>query len=84
MGFAAVMGGGRPPDFSRALPGIALARAASRDPDPGVVGPALARIDSLLAAAERLISEGGETAYLAFGLVMASGAIAATEPLGAS
>ena len=84
MGFAAVMGGGRPPDFSRALPGIALARAASRDPDPGVVGPALARIDALLAAAERLISEGGETAYLAFGLVMASGAIAATEPLGAS
>ncbi|MDQ6841146.1 MAG: amidohydrolase family protein, partial [Actinomycetota bacterium] len=84
MGFAAVMGGGRPPDVSRALPGIALARAAARDPDPGVVGPALARIDSLLAAAERLISEGGETAYLAFGLVMASGAIAATEPLGAS
>ncbi len=81
MGFAAVMGGGRPPDFARALPGIALARAAARDPDPGIVGPALVRIDALLAAAEQLIAQGGETAYLAFGLVMASSAIAATEPL---
>lgn len=81
MGFAAVMGGGRPPDTSRALPGIALARAAARDPDPGAVGPALARIDALLCAAEQLIGRGGDTAYLAFGLVMAANAIAATEPL---
>ncbi|MGI8572031.1 MAG: amidohydrolase family protein [Solirubrobacteraceae bacterium] len=81
MGFSAVMSGGRPPDTTRALPGIALARAAARDPDPGVVGPALERIDSLLAAAERLIGEGGEPAFLAFGLVMAASAITATEPV---
>jgi predicted TIM-barrel fold metal-dependent hydrolase len=82
MGFSAVMASGRPPDASRALPGIALARAAARDPDPGVVGPALERIDSLLAAAEQLIAKGGETALLAFGLVMACSAISATERLG--
>lgn len=81
MGFSAVMSGGRPPDTTRALPGIALARAAARDPDPGGVGPALERIDSLLAAAEQLIGEGGEPAFLAFGLVMAASAITATEPV---
>jgi hypothetical protein len=81
MGFSAVMSGGRPPDGTRALPGIALARAACRDPDPGVVGPALQRIDALLAGAEQLIGQGGEEAPLAFVLIMAAGAIAATEPL---
>jgi hypothetical protein len=81
MGFSAVMSGGRPPDVNRALSGIALARAACRDPDPGVAGPALRRIDALLAGAEQLIGEGGEPAFLALGLVMGAGAIAATEPV---
>jgi uncharacterized protein len=81
MGFAAAIGAGPPPDGSRALPGIALARAVCRDPDPGLVGPALQRIDALLAAAELLIGEGGEQASAAFGLVMTAGVIAATEPV---
>ncbi|MDQ6811041.1 MAG: amidohydrolase family protein [Actinomycetota bacterium] len=80
LGFGAVISAAPPPDPARALPGIALARAVCRDPDPGVVGPALARIDALLAAAEQLVGEGGEQAFLAIGLVMAAGAIAATEP----
>jgi hypothetical protein len=82
MGFSAVMSGGRPPDRTRALPGIALARAACRDPEPGVVGPALQRIDALLAGAEQLIGEGGDDEFQAFGLIMTAGAIAATEPVG--
>jgi uncharacterized protein len=81
MTFAAVVGAGPPPDPARALPGIQLARGACRDPDPGIVGPALERIDSLLAAAEQLIAESGTQAFLAFGLVMAASAIAATEPI---
>src|ERR1019366_1142350 len=80
MGFAAVMGLGPPPDPARALPGIALARAVCRDPDPGDVGPALARIDSLLGDAEKAIREAGDP-FLALGLVMAAGAIAGTEPI---
>jgi hypothetical protein len=80
MGFASIMSA-PPPDPARALPGIALARAACRDPDPGVVGPALQRIDTLLAGAEQLIGEGGEQAFLAFGLIMTAGVIAATEPV---
>ena len=80
MGFAAVMGLGPPPDPARALPGIALARAVCRDPDPGDVGPALARIDSLLGDAEKAIGEAGDP-FLALGLVMAAGAIAGTEPI---
>jgi hypothetical protein len=59
---------------------IALARAVCRDPDPGTAGPALERIDGLLAAAQALTGAGGDQAYTAFGLVMAAGAIAATEP----
>ncbi len=81
MGFAAVTGAGPPPDPTRALPGIALARAVCRDPDPGVVGPVLRRIDALLAGAEQLIAEPGVEPVLAFGLLMAAGAIAATEPI---
>ena len=81
MGFASAVGAGPPPDPARALPGIALARTVCRDPDPGVVGPALRRIDALLADAEQSIGAGGEPAFLAFGIVMAAGAIAATEPL---
>ena len=81
MGFAAVMGAGPPPDPARALPGIALARAVCRDPDPGVVGPVLRRIDALLAGTEQLIVDAGAEPFLAFGLLMAAGAIAATEPI---
>ena len=40
---------------SRGLQFIALARASCRDPDPGAVGPALERIDGLLATAEQLM-----------------------------
>jgi uncharacterized protein len=83
MSFAAALGGGTPPDFTRSLPFVNLARAACRDPDPGHAGPALERIDGLLAAAEQLLEQGGESTRAAFGLVMAAGVIAATEPLGA-
>jgi predicted TIM-barrel fold metal-dependent hydrolase len=81
MSFAAAIGSGPPPSFARALPFIALARAACRDPDPGVVGPAMERVDELLAAAEDLLSPGDDRARAAVGLVMAAGVIAATEPL---
>jgi hypothetical protein len=81
MSFGAVLGGAPPPDPARALPGIALARAVCRDPDPGTVGPPLRRIDAALAAAEQLVGSGGEQAFLAIGLIMAAGAIAATEPV---
>jgi hypothetical protein len=80
MSFAAALSAGPPPDFARALPFIALARAACRDPDPGAAGPALERIDKLLSTAEQLLAAGGEQTRVAFGLVMAAGVIAATEP----
>jgi predicted TIM-barrel fold metal-dependent hydrolase len=83
MAFAAAMGSGPPPEFERGLQFIALARAVCRDPDPGAVGPALARIDELLATAEQMIAAGGEQVRAAVGLVMAGGVIAATEPLSA-
>jgi hypothetical protein len=84
MAFAAALGAGPPPDFTRSLQFIALARAATRDPDPGVAGPALERVDELLAAAEHLITEGGDREQIraAAGLVAASGVIAATHPVG--
>jgi hypothetical protein len=81
MSFAAALSGGLPPDFSRSVPFIGMARTVCRDPDPGPAGPALARIDELLAAAEQLMAFGGEQIRAAFGLVMAAGVIAATEPL---
>jgi hypothetical protein len=81
MGFAAAIGGGPPPDFSRALPFVALARAVCRDPDPGEAGPALERIDRLLAAGEELLAADRERAREATGLVMAAGVIAGTERL---
>jgi hypothetical protein len=75
------MGSGPPPDFGRGLPFLAMARAACRDPDPGPAGPALERVDMLLSAAEQLLTESGEPARIALGLVIAAGVIAATEPL---
>ncbi len=83
MSFAAALSSGPPPEFERGLQFIALARAACRDPDPGPAGPALERIDGLLSVAERLVTAGGEELRAAFGLVMAAGVIAATEPLAA-
>jgi hypothetical protein len=81
MAFAAALGAGPPPDFSRSLPFLALARAACRDPDPGPAGPALDRIDRLLSAAEQLMADGSSQPRAAAGLVTAAGVIAATELL---
>jgi hypothetical protein len=80
MSFAAAIGAGPPPDFTRSLPPIALARAACRDPEPGPAGPALARIDELLANAEQVLGAGDDDSRLGLGLVMAAAVIAATEP----
>jgi uncharacterized protein len=81
MSFAAALGSGPPPNFANGLQFVALARSTCRDPDPGVAGPALERVDALLAAAEQLLATGAPDARVAFGLVMAAGVIAATEPL---
>jgi predicted TIM-barrel fold metal-dependent hydrolase len=78
MSFAAAISSGPPPDFAHSVPFLAMARAACRDPDPGPAGPALERVDQLLAAAEQLLSAGGEQGRMALGLVMAAGVIAAT------
>lgn len=80
MSFAAFVASGPPPDFTRSLPFIAMARAACRDPDPGPAGPALERIDQLLSTAEAALSGDGDQARLALGLVMSAAIIAATEP----
>jgi predicted TIM-barrel fold metal-dependent hydrolase len=76
----AVVGGGQPLDPAKALPGIALARGVCRDPDPGAAGPALERINELLASAEQQSLAPGQDPFLTLGLVMAAGTIAATEP----
>jgi hypothetical protein len=81
MGFGAVIST-PPPEPARAQQAVALARAVCRDPDPGPAGPALERIDSALAGAERLIADGGEERTLAIGLVHAAMTIAATERVG--
>ncbi|MDQ6606528.1 MAG: amidohydrolase family protein [Actinomycetota bacterium] len=80
MSFAAALSSGPPPDFTRGLPFVAMARAACRDPDPGAAGPALERIDELLSCAEQLLTAGGDQVRTAVGLVMAAGVIAGTEP----
>jgi hypothetical protein len=81
MSFAAALSSGPPPDFERGRQFMALARAVCRDPDPGIAGTALARIDEMLAAAEQLLSGDKEQIRTAFGLAMAAGVVAATEPL---
>ncbi len=81
MSFAAAIGAGPPPEPARALPWIELARAACRDPEPGGVGPALARIDDALASATGLIAAGPPQDFLAIGLLMAAAAVAGTEPV---
>jgi uncharacterized protein len=84
MSFAAAISSGPPPDFARSLPFVAMARSVCRDPDPGPAGPALERIDNLLATAEEVLTAGGKEARLALGLVMAAAVIAATEPVTAT
>jgi hypothetical protein len=71
----------QPFEPERALPGIELARATCRDPEPGVVGPTLERIDAALAAAESLINAGDEHAITGIGLMHAANTLAVTEPL---
>ena len=83
MAFAAAIGSGPPPNFARSLPFVELARAACRDPEPGRAGPAVQRIDELLAAAEVVLADGADNARAAAGMVMAAGVIAATEPVSA-
>jgi hypothetical protein len=82
MGFGAMIGN-PPPVPARALPWIELARAVCRDPDPGDAGPALARVDGLLTAAEALIAafDGAGDPRPAIGLIHAAATVAATEPL---
>ena len=84
MSFAAAVGAGPPPDLARSLPFIAMARSVCRDPDPGLAGPALERVDTLLSTAEGVLAPGGEDARMALGLVMAAAVIAATEPITAT
>ena len=49
MGFGAAISGGERREVSRAAEAIALARGVCRDPDAGSMGPAIARIDAILA-----------------------------------
>jgi hypothetical protein len=80
MGFSAALSA-PPPLPSRALSWIELARGVCRDPDPGGAGPALARIDNVLNAAEQLITAHDAHLRRALGLIHAAVTIAATEPL---
>lgn len=73
-----------PPDLQRAREGVALARYACRDPEPGEAGGVLARVDAALAAAEQIVNDGAADdgdANLAIGLAVAAAAVAATEPV---
>jgi hypothetical protein len=71
-----------PPDVAKAEEGVALARCACRDPEPGAAGPALRRIDDALAAAEHVLAEDdGERQDLAILLAVAAATVAGTEPL---
>ena len=79
----AALGGGPPADLPRGAQGISLARAVCRDPAPGAAGEALARIDVLLEAAQRMIADADADADVipVIGLIGAAGVIAATEPV---
>jgi uncharacterized protein len=79
-GWGAILGSAPPPNPAKALPALALARAVCRDPDPGAAGPALARIDELLASAERHAADAEAEPFVTLGLMIASATIAATEP----
>jgi uncharacterized protein len=82
LSFGAFFGGlesGQPPDPTRALSGIALARGVCRDPDPGSSRHALSRIDAILAAAEQVAALERPRSLAAIGLLQAASVIAATE-----
>jgi len=81
MSFSSAIGAGPAPDLQRALPWIAMTRGVCRDPDPGIAGEALRRIDAALAAAEVLIAGPPPSPFLAFALIHACSALAATEPV---
>jgi hypothetical protein len=78
--FASMLSGDGRRDPTRALPWIAMGRTVCRDPEPGPAGDALARIDTALDAAERILLTGGPQAFAAIGLVHATMVFAATEP----
>jgi len=82
----AALGGGPPADLARGAQGISLARAVCRDPAPGDAGEALARIDALLEAAQRMIAgaDADDDVIPTIGLIGVAGVIAATEPVGAT
>jgi hypothetical protein len=80
-GFGAVLAT-PPPVPARALPWINLARAACREPDPGVAGHAIERISAALAAAEQVLNGAEPEQFMAIGLIHAASTIAVTEPVG--
>ena len=82
----AALGGGPPADLARGAQGLSLARAVCRDPAPGDAGEALARIDALLEAAQRMIAQADadDDVIPTIGLIGVAGVIAATEPVGAA
>jgi predicted TIM-barrel fold metal-dependent hydrolase len=82
LSFGALFGAleaGERPDPRRTLPGIALARGVCRDPDAGACRDALARIDSILTAAEQVAVREWPASLAAIGLLQAASVIAATE-----
>jgi len=81
MAFGALITGVGRPDLARISQWIALTRAICRDPAPRTAGPALARIDAAMSAAEQIIAQGGTEAMTVFGLLHGAATIAATERL---
>ena len=80
MSFAAAVSSGPPPDFTRGLPFVSLARAVCRDPDPGGVGPGAGAHRRIAFGSRGAAGRRRRGARAAVGLVMAAGVIAATEP----
>ena len=79
MGFGAAISGGERREVSRAAEAIALARGVCRDPDAGSMGPAIARIDAILAAVERSFGDPDTDWMTLVGLLHYAVVIAATE-----
>jgi hypothetical protein len=81
MGFAAVLSAGGRPNAALMAPFIAQARSVCRDPAPGAAGPALARIDEAMVAAEHFIANPARDSLAVLGLAHGAAVIAATEPV---
>lgn len=83
MAFGSLVAGGTPGRWDAAVmaPFIAQARCVCRDPAPGSAGPALARIDHAMVAAEHFIAHPAPDPLAAVGLVQAAAVTAATERL---